>query len=90
MANKLVIFPVGKQTQAEAYRTWVNEQSNLISDLGDFAGPLYNDVFGQWVVPYLGPPFEYPVGTPIAEPAGGEVERADGVLHDSAVMPEDG
>jgi hypothetical protein len=87
MANKVVIFPVGKETEARAYAAWT-DNNNPFPENGQEGSWAYvrNDVFGQWVVPYLGPPFTYS-GVVFEEPEGGEAMRADGVLHDQAVWP---
>jgi hypothetical protein len=86
MANKVVIFPVGKEASARAYAAWTDQNSPFLPhDPGSWAY-VRNDAFGQWVVPYLGPPFQWN-GVDFAEPAGGDAMRADGVLHDFAVWP---
>lgn len=85
MGNRVVIFPAGKQAQAEAYKSWTDQNSPFYPDLFAYCR---NDAFGQWVVPYLGPPFTY-AGSEVPEPAGGPAMRADGVLHDYAVWPEE-
>lgn len=92
MANKVVIFPVGKEAPARAYAAWTDQHNpwTLPAPADNTGSWAYvrNDVFGQWVVPYLGPPFAWN-GVLFAEPAGGEAQRADGVLHDFAVWPEE-
>lgn len=88
MANRVVIWPVGKETAARAYATWTDEQFALIAPEQGMFSYVYTDIFDQWVTPYLGPPFAYPVGTEIAEPVGGEGMRADGVLADSYTPPD--
>jgi hypothetical protein len=85
MTNKVVIFPVDKQAAAQAYLAWCNTR-NPDTTPGAVWGVLNNDAFGQWVVPYLGPPFAY-AGAEVAEPEGGPAMRADGVLHDTVVWP---
>lgn len=87
MANKVVIFPAGKESAAQAYLAWCNPR-NPDTTPGAVWSYCRNDAFGQWVVAYLGPPFVYG-GAEISEPAGGPAMRADGVLHDYAVWPED-
>ena len=93
MANKVIIFPETKEAEARAYAAWTDDNNPWSQPApADNAGSwayVRNDAFGQWVVPYLGLPFEYPVGTPYPEPAGGEAMRIDGVLHDFAVWPEE-
>jgi hypothetical protein len=85
MANRVVIFPIGKEAEAEAYKTWTNAHSPFAPN--DFAY-IRDDTFGQRVVPYLGPPFTWN-GVEFAEPAGGEAARADGVLAESVTWPEE-
>lgn len=87
MGNKLVIFPAGKQASAQAYLTWCNAR-NPDTTPGAVWSLLKNDAFGQWVVAYLGPPWVY-AGAEVPEPAGGPAMRADGVLHDRAVWPNE-
>ena len=85
MGNKVVIFPVERETEARAYADWTDLNSPFEPGPGAWAY-VRNDVFSQWVVPYLGPPFTWD-GVEFPEPAGGEVMRVDGVLHDTAVWP---
>ena len=87
MPNRLVVFPVSKETEALAYQAWANgsPQNPFYPDMFAYCR---NDAFGQWVVPYLGPPFEWN-NVLYPEPAGGEAARADGVLADSATWPEE-
>lgn len=87
MANKVVIFPSGKQAAALAYLDFCN-QHNPDTTPGAIWSYCREDAFGQWVVAYLGPPFVYG-GQLVAEPAGGVAARADGVLHDHAVWPQE-
>ncbi|KQV36453.1 MULTISPECIES: hypothetical protein [unclassified Rhizobium] len=89
MANKQVVFPVGKEAQATAYRNWTNAQFDLLfPGVGMFGyGETVIDRHGQRVEAFLGLPFEYPVGTPLDEPAGGAAMRADGIIVDAAEMP---
>ncbi|WJR67192.1 hypothetical protein QTA58_00155 [Neorhizobium sp. CSC1952] len=91
MANKVVIFPEGKEAEARAYAAWTDQHNPWTPEPpADPTGSwsyVRNDAFGQWVVPFLGDPFEFPVGTPFPEPEGGEAMRADGVLHDYAIWP---
>jgi hypothetical protein len=89
MANKVVIFPVGKEAQADAYRAWTNARfAERAPGEGGFGyAETILDMYGQRVEAFYGPPFEYPVGTLVEEPAGGAAMRADGVLHDRPVMP---
>lgn len=86
MGNHVVIFPVAKEAEARAYAAWTDVQYAAAYEPGGIWAYVRNDAFGQWVVPYLGPPWAYDVD-PIEEPAGGPEMRADGELHDSAVWP---
>ncbi len=83
MPNRVVIFPAGKQAEAQAYREWTDVHSPFYP--GAFAY-IRNDAFGQWVVPYLGPPFTWN-GVGFSEPESGEAVRADGVLADAVAWP---
>ncbi|WP_428659472.1 hypothetical protein [Reyranella sp.] len=83
MPNRVVIFPAGKQTAAQAYKDWTDAHSPFHP--GVFAY-LRNDSSGKWVVPYLGPPFAWN-GAEFPEPEGGEAVRADGVLADAVAWP---
>lgn len=92
MPNKVVIFPVSKEAQARAYAAWTDQnnpwtQPAPADNTGTWAY-VRNDAFGQWVAPYLGPPFQWN-GVDYAEPAGGPDQRTDGVLHDFAVWPDE-
>jgi len=91
MPNRLAVFPVAKETQARAYAAWTDSHwpgANNPADPGATFAYVRNDAFGQWVVPYLGPPFQWG-GSDFAEPAGGEAMRADGVLADEVTWPAD-
>lgn len=79
-----VAFPVGKETEAESYRTFVNTNSPS----GPFSGVAF-DRHGQQIVGYLGPGGFLWNGEPYPEPEGGEEARADGVLVDHVEWPED-
>jgi len=74
MANIAVQFPA--KQQAQVYATWCNANWPGSGSLAY----CQQDAAGHWIVPYLGPPFEYPVGKPIAEPAGGPAMRAAGAI----------
>lgn len=81
----VVIFPVGKESEADAYLAFVNANN---PDEGDFYD-VKVDRHGQRVVGYLGPEGFTWMGQPYPEPEGGEAARADGVLADSVEWPED-
>jgi hypothetical protein len=85
MPNRVVIFPATRQTEAQAYREWTDAHSPFYPDAFAY---LRTDAFGQWVVPYLGPPFAWDA-VEFAEPEGGEAARADGVLADSVTWPDE-
>lgn len=88
MANKVVIFPVGKQAEAQAYSDWTTVQWQALYEPTGTWGYVRNDAYGQWVVPYLGPPMTWD-GVIVPEPEGGEAARADGVLHDTVTWPNE-
>jgi hypothetical protein len=87
MATDFVVFPVAKEAEAQAYQAWANSapQNPFYPDLYAY---IRNDVFGQWVVPYLGPPFEWN-NVLYEEPAGGPAMRADGVLVNEVLWDEE-
>jgi hypothetical protein len=85
MANRVVIFPAGKQAAAQSYKEWADAHSPFYPD--GFAY-IRNDAFEQWVVPYLGPPFAWNA-VEFQEPEGGEAARAEGVLADSVTWPDE-
>lgn len=85
MANRVVIFPAGKQAAAQSYKAWTDAHSPFYPD--EFAY-IRNDAFGQWVVPYLGPPFTWNA-VEFAEPAAGSDMRTEGVLADSVTWPDE-
>lgn len=83
--SKVVIFPVGKEAEAQAYADGVNAHyAANIEPGGAFAYQPRPDIYGQKVVAYYG---EIVNGQPFEEPAECLALRADGVLHDSAVWP---
>lgn len=84
--SKVVIFPAGKLTQAEAYADACNQHFNAnIEPLpASFTYPPRIDAFGQWVTVYYG---EIVNGLPFEEPAECLALRADGVLHENVVWP---
>lgn len=88
MPNKVVIFPEGKQAAANAYRVAVDAAYANEFEPGATWAYIRNDAFGQWVVPYYDPPWEFITGDGFEEPAELIPLRADGVLHDTAVWPE--
>lgn len=89
MPNKLVIFPSGKQTEAQAYKDACDTHYAATFESGGMFAYIRNDAFGQWVVPYYGPPWEFITGQPFNPPPEIEALRTDGVLHDFAVWPEE-
>mgnify|MGYP000343616901 CR=1 FL=1 len=90
MPNRLVIFPVEKHTEAEAYQTAVNVHyaANYEPPDGQWAY-LRNDAFGQWVVPLYAPPHYWLEPGDFTEPPELSALRVDGVTHDFAVWPEE-
>ena len=85
MPNRVVIFPIAKQAEAQAYKDWTDQNSPFFPDAFAY---IRADAFGQWVVPYLGPPFAWNA-VEFSEPEGGEAMRADGVLADFVTWPEE-
>lgn len=85
VVRSIMIFPVGKEAEADGYLAFVNANSPT-------GGPLYDvkyDRHGQRVVLFLGPEGFIWEGEPFPEPEGGEAARADGVIADSVEWPED-
>jgi len=97
MPNRLVIFPHGKETSANAYRVWGDEKNGDAAvalglsreDNSVFSAPGRVDKDGQMVVNYFGPPYTIDGVHVIEEPADGPAMRADGVLSDIWSPPED-
>lgn len=87
MANRVVIFPEGKQTEAENYKDVVNAHYAANFEAGGAFAYITPDIEGQWVVPYYGSPWEFITGQGFTEPSECEAARADGVIHDTAVWP---
>lgn len=79
-----VIFPAGKDAEAEAYLAHLNA-NNPDTTPGAIWAILRHDKYGQPVVPYLGPGGH--AGGDWPEPDGAEALRADGVLHAMVEWP---
>lgn len=89
MANKVVIFPALAEVAARAYAALTDTNWALITGVpNDKWAYVRNDAFGQWVVPYLGPPAKWS-GADVLEPVACLTARATGVLHDFAVWPSE-
>lgn len=89
MANRQVVFPVGKEIERNAYADWADAQYALITGTpNDIFTYRRVDAFNQPYCAYLGPPFVYD-GNVVQEPSGGVAMRTDGVLVDAVVLPED-
>jgi hypothetical protein len=89
MPNKLIIFPETKQAEAEAYKDAINVHYAATYEPGDIWAYIRNDAFGQWVVPFYGPPWYFMTPNDFTEPPELEAFRVDGVIYDFAVWPED-
>lgn len=92
MGNRVVIFPASKETQARAYAAWTDEHNPWTmpapaNNTGTWAY-VRNDAAGDWVVPYLGPPWVFD-GVEYAEPEGGAALRIDGEIRAFAIWPEE-
>lgn len=88
-ANLFVIFPPSKEASAQAYHDAANAYWSENIEPGGAACWKRPDAFGNWVVQYLGPPWEWPVGTVFQEPEELVPLRVDGVLHTTWVWPEE-
>lgn len=85
--SKVVIFPIGKETEAQTYADGCNAHyAANIETGGIFTYQPRPDINGDWVTAYYG---EIVNGAPFTEPAECLALRADGVLHDYAVWPEE-
>ncbi len=89
MANRVVIFPVGKAAAAETYRAGVNAHYASAFEPGGQFAYLREDAEGQWVVPYYGPPWRFDGSQMFEEPDECVALRVEGVLHDHAVWAEE-
>jgi hypothetical protein len=89
MANKVVIFPESKEAEALAYKVACDAHYASHYEPGGEFAYIRNDAFDQWVVPFYGPPWEFITGDGFQEPVECAALRGDGVLHDTAVWPEE-
>ncbi|PZO81589.1 MAG: hypothetical protein DI629_03370 [Mesorhizobium amorphae] len=80
MSNHLVRFPTAQKAKAEAYREAVNNHFATHHEAGAEFAYLGQDSDGNWIVPFYGAPWEYPVGTVFEEPAELAPLRADGEI----------
>jgi len=88
MANKVIIFPVGQEAAANAYKAICDQHYAATYEPGGIWSYVQFDVFNQPVCPFYGPPWEFETGTPFTEPAECAALRATGILHDFAVWPD--
>lgn len=89
MPNRFVIFPANKLAEAQAYKEWGDAQFRALSGEEDgILGLLSTDAYGQHVTTYFGPPFIWAEEVPEPLPDG-PIMRADGVLHDNWVRPDE-
>ena len=88
MANKVVIFPVTKLAEAEAYAAECNAHYAANFEPGGQFAYIRPDYMGQHVVPLYGPPWTFD-GTPFDEPAECAALRVDGVIHNEAIWPDE-
>ena len=75
-----VVFPVGKEAEADAYLAWCKVNNPDPTPGADWVPHMPTDKYGQRAVPFLGPTGLIWYGAPFPEPAGGAALRADGVL----------
>lgn len=86
--SDVVIFPVGKEDEADAYLAFCNTHNPDVS-ASNWYYPDIVDKYGQRVVAYLGPTGFIWNGAPFPEPVGGPAARADGVLNGNVEWPEE-
>lgn len=85
--SKVVIFPIGKEIEAQAYADGCNAHYAANIELGGiFTYQPRPDIFGQSVVAYYG---EIVNGVPFIEPAECLVLRADGTVMQNAIWPDE-
>lgn len=86
MAALLVVFPVGKDTEADAYMDFCDLHNPDTDPNAPWDTPGRRDRHGQRVVGFLGPEGQWNSGN-YPEPAGGAEARASGVLSANVEWP---
>jgi len=88
--TRKVIFPIGKQASANAYKAWCDLQEQTATNDPEAVFTLVAvDKDGQWVVTYYGPNYTRDAIHVVEEPEDGPAMRADGVLSDTWSPPEE-
>lgn len=87
--SDVAIFPVGKETEADAYLAFCNVHNPDDPNGSSWYPNDRVDKYGQRVVGYLGPTGFIWNSQPFPEPTGGPAARADGVLNGNVEWPEE-
>lgn len=86
MPSLVVIFPVSKEAEADAYLLFCQSNNPNEDPMDNWYPGDRVDAHGQRVVGYMGPGGG--VTTISVEPVGGHEARADGVLQEGYDPPE--
>jgi hypothetical protein len=89
MSNRVVIFPSTKLSSAQGYAAAVDQHYAATYEPGGKFCYVRPDVEGQHVVPYYGSPWEFIIGQGFTEPNTCIAARVDGVIHNSAIWPDE-
>lgn len=97
MANKSVIFPETKLASAQAYLaacniewiSYLDSQESNVDHSHEIFSEIRLDYQDQHVVGLYGPPFSWDGINVIPEPAHLALLRADGVVHDYPIWPDE-
>lgn len=85
MANYVVIFPKDRKAAAIAYQTFANNNSPFHPEPYAY---IRADINGDWIVPYLGPPFKWDRDE-IREKVAAIAMRVLGTISAKVHWPED-
>lgn len=92
MSTKFVLFAAEDEVEAYVYESWCHNHCPDVEatswGINGDTNELNRDINNNWVVPYLGPPWEWGAEV-FEEPEGGEAMRVAGVLVNSVTWPPD-